>query len=82
MRIFNVAEGWVVVDVQVGVSIIPKVEDVIVRYELLFYHIRTDHGTVERQRVWNLRHETVFSCASSTMAYLMCIAIIYTGCLR
>ena len=26
--------------------IIPKVEDDTVRYELLFYHIRTDHGTV------------------------------------
>lgn len=26
--------------------IIPKEEDDTVRYELLFYHIRTDHGTV------------------------------------
>ena len=63
-------------------AIIPKVEDDIVRYELLFYHIRTDHGTVERQRVWSLRHETVFRCASSIMAYSMWIAIIYAGDLR
>jgi hypothetical protein len=26
--------------------IIPKVEDDTVRFELMFYHIRTDHGTV------------------------------------
>ena len=61
--------------------IIPKVEDDTVRYELLFYHIRTDHATVggnegrwfcasSGKRVCSMRHETVFGCALSTLDYL------------
>ena len=37
---------------------------------------------LERQRVWHMRREMVFSCAVTTMAYLKGIVFTYAGSLR